>query len=162
MHSPGRRLDFRSKMHKYTCFMYSAKGKRHQAILDLVSEVKIGSQESLRKRLEKHGFEVTQATLSRDLKELNVVKTATEVGEYKYAVLEDWAGLHITGCEVSSNLLVVHTEAGMAAPVAYRIDSLGLSGILGTVAGEDTLLVVVAEGHDARKVRKDMWKGVQT
>jgi len=50
----------------------------------------------------------------------------------------------------------------MAAPVAYRIDSLGLSGILGTVAGEDTLLVVVAEGHDARKVRKDMWKGVQT
>ena len=149
-------------MYKYTCFVYNSKQRRQQAILDLVAEVNVGSQESLRQRLEKIGFEVTQATLSRDLKELNVVKTATEVGEYKYAVLADWAGLHITGCEVSANLLVVHTEAGMAAPVAYRIDSLGLPGVLGTVAGEDTLLVVVAEGHDALKVRQDLWKGVQT
>ena len=50
----------------------------------------------------------------------------------------------------------------MAPIMAYRIDALGLSGVLGTVAGEDTLLVVVAEGHDSRKVRKDLWKGVQT
>ncbi|MEE8349461.1 MAG: hypothetical protein V3R94_07815 [Acidobacteriota bacterium] len=141
--------------------MYSAKEQRQQAIIDLVTAVDVGSQESLRKMLRGKGFEVTQATLSRDLKELNVVKTATEAGEYKYAVLGDWAGFHITGCEVSGNLLVVHTEAGMAAPVAYRIDSLGLPGVLGTVAGEDTLLVVVAEAVDARKVRKNLWKGVQ-
>ncbi len=142
--------------------MYSAKEQRQQAILDLVAEVDIPSQEGLRQSLGKHGFEVTQATLSRDLKELNVVKTATETGTYKYSAMDEWAGLHITGCEISANLLVVHTEAGMAAPVAYRIDSLGLSGVLGTVAGEDTLLVVVAEGHDARNVRKELWKGVRT
>ena len=53
------------------------------------------------------------------------------------------------------------TEVGMAAPVAYKIDALKLSGVLGTVAGEDTVLVVVSEGHDARKVRSNLWKGVQ-
>lgn len=157
------RLDFQPKMYKYAYSVYKVKEQRQQAILDLVATVSISSQDGLRQSLDKIGFEVTQATLSRDLRELNVVKTATEAGEYKYAALDDWAGgLHITGCEVSANLLVVHTEAGMAAAVAYRIDSLGLPGVLGTVAGEDTLLVVVAEGHDARKLRKDLWKGVQT
>ena len=149
-------------MYKYALSVYKVKEQRQQAILDLVAKASISSQDGLRQSLDKIGFEVTQATLSRDLRELNVVKTATEAGEYKYAALDDWAGLHITGCEVSANLLVVHTEAGMAAAVAYRIDSLGLPGVLGTVAGEDTLLVVVAEGHDARKLRKDLWKGVQT
>ena len=149
-------------MYKYALSVYKVKEQRQQAILDLVAKASISSQDRLRQSLDKIGFEVTQATLSRDLRELNVVKTATEAGEYKYAALDDWAGLHITGCEVSANLLVVHTEAGMAAAVAYRIDSLGLPGVLGTVAGEDTLLVVVAEGHDARKLRKDLWKGVQT
>lgn len=149
-------------MYKYALAVYKVKEQRQQAILDLVAKASISSQDGLRQSLDKIGFEVTQATLSRDLRELNVVKTATEAGEYKYAALDDWAGLHITGCEVSANLLVVHTEAGMAAAVAYRIDSLGLPGVLGTVAGEDTLLVVVAEGHDARKLRKDLWKGVQT
>lgn len=148
-------------MYKYTYFMYTTKVQRQQAILDLVAEVTIGSQEILRKRLGKLGFEVTQATLSRDLKTLNVVKTANERGGYKYTVLDDWTGLHITGCEVSTNLLVVHTEVGMAAPVAYKIDALKLSGVLGTVAGEDTVLVVVGEGHDAGKVRSNLWKGVQ-
>ena len=80
---------------------------------------------------------------------------------YKYAILNEWAGFQISSCEVSGNLVVLHTEPGLAPIVAYRIDALRLSGVLGTVAGEDTLLVVVAEGHDSRKVRKDLWKGVQ-
>ena len=130
-------------------------------ILELVGRVNVSSQENLRKRLGKLGFEVTQATLSRDLKELNVVKTTSDVGEYKYAILDEWAGFQVATCEVSGNLLVLHTEPGMAPIVAYRIDAMRLTGILGTVAGEDTLLVVVAEGHDARKVRTDLWKGVQ-
>ncbi len=57
--------------------------------------------------------------------------------------------------------MVMHTDPGLAPAVAYRVDALRLAGILGTVAGEDTLLVVVAEGYDARKVRKDLWQGVQ-
>ncbi len=107
------------------------------------------------------GFEVTQATLSRDLKELHVVKTTGEDGEYKYAIMEEIPGLQIASCDISGNLLVMHTDPGMAPAVAYRVDALRVAGILGTVAGEDTLLVVVAEGYDARKVRKDLWQGVQ-
>ena len=141
--------------------MYREKEKRQQSILDLVGRANISSQENLRKRLVKLGFEVTQATLSRDLKDLNLVKLTSEEGEYKYAILNEWAGFQISSCEVSGNLLVLHTEPGLAPIVAYRIDALRLPGVLGTVAGEDTLLVVVAEGHDARKVRKDLWKGVQ-
>ncbi len=141
--------------------MYTEKEKRHQSILDLVDRSNISSQENLRKRLGKLGFKVTQATLSRDLKELNVVKTTGDDGEYKYATLDEIPGFQVTSCDISGNLLVLHTEPGMAPAVAYRVDALRLAGILGTVAGEDTLLVVVEEGYDSRKVRKDLWQGVQ-
>ena len=111
--------------------------------------------------LETLGFVVTQATLSRDLKELHVVKTTGEDGEYKYAIMEEINGFQIARCDISGNLLVLHTEPGMAPAVAYRVDALRLAGILGTVAGEDTLLVVVAEGYDTRKVSKDLWQALQ-
>ena len=141
--------------------MYREKEKRHRAILDLVDRTNLSSQEILRKMLKTIGLEVTQATLSRDLKELHVVKTIGEDGEYKYAIMEEISGFQIASCDISGNLLVLHTDPGMAPAVAYQVDALRLAGILGTVAGEDTLLVVVAEGYDARKVRKDLWQGVQ-
>lgn len=137
------------------------KEARHQAILTLLGRQTVSSQEQLRRKLSRLGFHVTQATLSRDLKELNVVKTAADEGAYKYAVLNNWPGLPVQSCMASGNLLILHTEAGMAPAVAYRIDSLEIAGILGTVAGEDTLLAVVAEGFDARKVRRELWKKVQ-
>jgi len=133
------------------------KRERQQAILRLISAERIASQERLRRKLEKLGFAVTQATLSRDLRELSVVKTATDDGAYKYTVMDSWMGLPIRSCEASGNLLVVRTDAGMAPAVAYRIDELVIPGVLGTVAGEDTLLVVVAEGYDARGVRRELW-----
>ena len=141
--------------------MYREKEKRHQVILDLVDRTNLSSQANLRKMLGTRGFEVTQATLSRDLKELHVVKTTGEDGEYKYAIMEEIPGFQIASCDISGNLLVLHTDPGMAQAVAYRVDALRLSGILGTVAGDDTLLVVVAEGYDAHKVRKDLWQGIQ-
>lgn len=137
------------------------KGRRQQLIVQLLQSERVSSQEELRSKLEKLSVKITQATLSRDLKELNVVKTVTDQGKYKYVILENWVGLPIRLCEVSGNLLVVHTESGMAPAVAYKIDEMGLAGVLGTVAGEDTLLAVVAEGYDARRVRKELWKKVQ-
>lgn len=148
-------------MYKYTLFVYREKEKRHRAILDLVDRTSISSQEQLRKKLEKLDFEVTQATLSRDLKELHVVKTTGEDGGYKYAIMEEMPGFEISSCDISGNLLVLHTDPGMASAVALRVDGLQLAGILGTVAGDDTLLVVVAEGYDPHKIRKDLWQGVQ-
>ncbi len=138
------------------------KRERQRQIVQLLQSERISSQEGLRGKLDGLGVKVTQATLSRDLKELNVVKTVTEQGKYKYAILESWVGLPIRLCEVSANLLVVHTDAGMAPAVAYKIDEMELPGVLGTVAGEDTLLAVVAEGYDARRVRKQLWEKVQS
>jgi transcriptional regulator of arginine metabolism len=102
------------------------------------------------------GFNVTQATLSRDLKELGVVKRSIEGGPYKYSVDDSSNDIPVTGCEPSGNLIVVKTETGLAAAVAYRIDAMGLSSILGTVAGEDTLLVVLSEGVRADSVREEL------
>ena len=134
---------------------------RQQFILDLIYKEEISSQEELRKILLKKGFNVTQATLSRDLRELSVVKKSTKTGGYKYALLGNWDGLSVLRCEVSKNLLVFQTEPGLAPAVAYKIDNLDLGSILGTVAGENTLLAVVAEGHDAHKVRKELWNRIQ-
>jgi len=133
------------------------KRERQRAILRLIQTELINSQERLRRKLEAEGFTVTQATLSRDLRELHIIKAATGDGTHKYTVMDQWMGLPIRTCEVSGNLLVVRTDAGMAPPVAYKIDELGIPGVLGTVAGEDTLLVVVAEGYDARGIRKELW-----
>jgi transcriptional regulator of arginine metabolism len=148
-------------MYKYTLLAHMDKGQRQQTILNLIYRESISSQENLRNKLLQLGFDVTQATLSRDLRELNVVKTTAPDGKYKYTMLDNWEGLSILRCDVSGNLLVFRTELGLAATVAYKIDDLQLEGILATVAGENALLAVVAEGHDARKVRKELWRRIQ-
>ena len=104
------------------------------------------------------GLKVTQATLSRDLKELGVVKTVTEDGAYKYTTSQPVSpgSTPVLRCQLSGNLLVLKTQAGLAAAVAYRIDAMGLPEILGTVAGEDTLLVVLAETARFRQIREEV------
>ena len=136
------------------------RGLIQQAILNLIGRENVGSQELLRMKLKKLGFNTTQATLSRDLKELNVIKTASDGGTYKYTVLDVWKGLPVRRCEVSGNLVVFRTDTGMAPALAYKIDGLDLASILGTVAGEDTLLVVVAEGakHGSRAMMEHFEK----
>lgn len=133
---------------------------RQREILFLLEREAIASQGDLQIVLQKRGFNVTQATLSRDLKQLGVVKQVTSDGLYKYAVAEAVAEIPVRRCEVSGNLVVIKTEAGLAAAVAYKIDAMKLSGVLGTVAGEDTLMVVVAEGADAGTVRDKLWRGL--
>ena len=137
------------------------KSVRQQFVLDLIYKEEIPSQEELRKRLLEKGFNVTQATLSRDLRELSVVKKSTENGGYKYTLLDNWEGLSVLRCEVSGNLLVFQTEPGLAPAVAYKIDNLNFESVLGTVAGENTLLAVVTEGHDAHMVREELWNRIQ-
>ena len=88
------------------------KEQRQQEILSLLEQESIPSQEQLREKLRKRGFIVTQATLSRDLKELSVVKTARGEGAYKYTQLDNWGGLLVRSCEASGNLLILHTENG--------------------------------------------------
>ena len=132
------------------------KTNRHQVILTLLEKEIISTQEKLRHSLKASGFDVTQATLSRDLKELGVVKRSMESGVYKYAVDDSSNDIPVTSCELSGNLIVVKTETGLAAAVAYRIDAMGIRSVLGTVAGEDTLLVVLSKGSKADSVRDDL------
>jgi transcriptional regulator of arginine metabolism len=132
------------------------KTNRQQVILTLLDGEIISTQEKLRQRLNSRGFNVTQATLSRDLKELGVVKRSTEGGLYKYEVDDSSSDIPVTSCEPSGNLIVVKTETGLAAAVAYKIDAMGLRSVLGTVAGEDTLLVVLSKAAKAESVREDL------
>lgn len=137
------------------------KKERQETIIRILELETISSQESLRKKLLRFGLEVTQATLSRDLKELSVVKAVADDGRYKYSMLDDRINPLFRSCEISGNLLVLRTDAGMAPAVAYRIDEMGLAGVLGTVAGEDTLLAVVADDHDVHQVKRQLWERVQ-
>jgi len=136
------------------------KEKRQRAIVDLVKAGSISSQSDLREALIKMGFSVTQATLSRDLKELNVVKVASSDGEYKYTFLAEPIGPQLLSCESSGNLIVLRTGTGMAPAVALLVDALRKPWLLGCVAGDDTILVVVAEGYESGSVKAELLKGV--
>jgi transcriptional regulator of arginine metabolism len=140
--------------------MHAEKTRRHQVIIEIVGQEPVGSQEELREKLSQSGFSVTQATLSRDLRELGVVKRASGRGDYEYALPAPFAGLPIQSCRSSGNLLVMRTEVGSAPRVAYRIDALRWPEILGTVAGEDTLLIVIDDQHDPDEVAEKIWKSL--
>ena len=130
--------------------------ERHELILELVRSAPIGSQDELGEKLSAKGFRATQATLSRDLRELGVVKTALADGGFRYTTLEQRQTSPVKNVQISGNILVVHTESGMAAPVAYKIDDLGIEGVLGTVAGEDTLIAILADKASPKKIKADI------
>jgi transcriptional regulator of arginine metabolism len=136
------------------------KRNRQGEILRLIRETEVASQEDLRKALKSCGLEVTQATLSRDLKELGVVKSVGARGTYKYSVPGKSSRM-IEKMVASGNLVVVRTEAGTAAAAAYRVDALDDPLILGSVAGEDTVLVVLSEGADVERAKELIWEAVE-
>lgn len=134
------------------------KRRRQQAILDLVRREPLGSQAAILRRLRKQGFEVTQPTVSRDLEELGLVRSRDERGRLRYALPGEAANGHgperlhralaeyVVGLEPSDNLVVVRTPPGSANTVAQVIDQVGLKDVIGTVAGDDTILLVAREG----------------
>lgn len=138
--------------------MATDKRARHQEILRLLKRKQISSQEELRLELESSGFRVTQATLSRDLRELGVARVVNAEGAYIYEVPGDGVRPPLRSLESSGNLIVIKTDPGLAPVIAYRIDALDSDRILGTVAGEDTVLVVVAEGQSTTRAKEELWK----
>jgi len=126
---------------------------RHNRILELVSEAPISNQDELRRQLLKAGIEVTQATLSRDIKELGLVKTArgyavpgADMGaEEPGPTLERVVREFVTEVREAQNLLVLKTTAGSAQTVAVALDDEQLQEIVGTVAGDDTVLIVAPD-----------------
>ena len=135
------------------------KRDRHQAILELVRQHRVGSQEALRELLVARGVDVTQATLSRDIRELRLVKLPATEGQHQHYALppDSWdqtpplerllRTLYVHA-EGTGNLLVVKTLTGGAQPVAVALDWEEWPEVLGTIAGDDTILVILRDpGH---------------
>ena len=132
--------------------------ERRRAVRELIAGGTIGSQEELLRRLAAGGLSTTQATLSRDLKVLKVGKLPDGHGGYTYAFRDqlDQSGSDVTLQSVfmhgfrsvafSGNLAVIHTLPGHTGSVAFALDQLAVAGIVGTVAGDDTILAVLADG----------------
>ncbi|MEW6746299.1 MAG: hypothetical protein AB1486_26455 [Planctomycetota bacterium] len=137
-----------------------SKRLRHQRIVELVSQGRVHSQEDLRDLLSKEGFDVTQSTLSRDIKELALVKgpdgyrTPVEPSEAmaRTPPLEQALDQYLLKATVAMNLVVLRTAPANAQPLANALDHHALPEILGTVAGDDTVLIVTASELDARSL----------
>ena len=126
---------------------------RQNKIIELINTYEVDTQEKLASMLRENGFEVTQATISRDIKDLQLVKTLSSSGKYKYAlnqtkdmpVSDRFVKIFketITSFAASGNLIVVKTLAGCANAAGEAIDSCGLPHIIGSIAGDNTLLLV--------------------
>ena len=141
------------------------KAGRQRRIVGLIRQMPVTSQTQLVKMLRESGFPVTQATVSRDLDELGAVKIRRE-GKVVYSLPSESVSLpagdavgrmfseSVLGLESTGNMVVVRTPPGHAGMVAGAMDRLGIEGIAGTVAGDDTILVVCRQGVTARKVER--------
>lgn len=144
------------------------KSHRLNAIKIIISSKEIGSQEELLQELSKEGFELTQATLSRDLKQLKVAKAASMNGNYVYVLPNNTMYKRMTephrvsellmhsgfiSIQFAGNIAVIKTRPGYASSLAYDIDNKNLFEILGTVAGDDTLMLVIRENFTQQEIK---------
>ena len=132
------------------------KTQRHQAIMQLISENEIETQDELISMLKADGYKVTQATISRDIRELKISKVLSSEGKYHYAIHGNSEPVHknafknaytsaIISIENAGNIIVVKTHPGLAQAVAAGIDAMHINGILGCVAGDDTIITVARD-----------------
>lgn len=138
-----------------------------EALKMLISSMELGSQDEVLKALEKEGFKLTQATLSRDLKQLKVAKAASMNGKYVYVLPNDTMYKRIStpkaamemlqtpgflSINFSGNIGVIKTRPGYASSIAYNIDNAAITDILGTIAGDDTILIVIKQGVEEETI----------
>jgi transcriptional regulator of arginine metabolism len=145
-----------------------AKAERQRLIASVVSRRRIGSQQELAEALARAGCRVTQATISRDIRELRLEKTSDALGRPRYALpgrgrrpdpretLAGVLGQFGIRCMSAQNIVVVHSELGSAPAIARALDQLEHSKIVGTLAGDDTCLVITRSAADARAVAKEL------
>ena len=143
------------------------KRQRQETILRAVRRGTVKSQQELVELLAREGFEVSQTTVSRDLKDLGLSRGRDRKGSLRYGdvsslgdkeeddgALRRAAPLSLLSFEASGNLVVVKTAPGNAQGLAWAMDAAGLKGIAGTVAGDDTILVVCSAGEDSKRIGK--------
>lgn len=145
------------------------KTKRQTKILELIKKYEIETQEDLSAYLEQEGYQVTQATVSRDIRELKLTKVSLTNGRQKYVALletnEDLTQKYerifrdgFISMDIAQNILVIKTVSGMAMAVAAALDALQLHEVVGTIAGDDTIMCAVRSTEDAIAVIEKLRK----
>jgi transcriptional regulator of arginine metabolism len=145
------------------------KAKRQEKIIEIIEQYEIETQDELAERLSDAGFHTTQATISRDIRELKLTKLTFPDGKQKYIALENHDATSmdkykrvlqdgITGIAISENILVIRTVSGMAMACAAALDQLKLNQILGSIAGDDTILCVARSKELAPEARRKLLK----
>ncbi len=143
------------------------KFRRQSKIIELINNYDIETQDELLESLRKNGFHVTQATISRDIRELKLTKTVKQDGKQKYVILTPSDNYisekmirvlkdGVISMDYAQNILVIKTLTGMAMAVAAAIDSLNNIDILGTIAGDDTIFCVVKNEDKALKLMENL------
>ena len=137
------------------------KSQRQAKIMEIISNKNVETQEQLLAELQGAGFRSTQATISRDIKELRIVKEMTSFGTYRYsAAAEEAAGTFssklntifrecIMNFDYAQNMVVIHTLPGLAGAAASAIDAMNMSVVVGTLAGDDTVFLVMRDNNSA-------------
>ena len=137
------------------------KSKRQAKIMEIISTTNVETQEQLLQALEAAGFSSTQATISRDIKELRIIKELTSLGSYRYTTASrEVSGTFsarlnaifrecVTGFDYAMNIVVIHTLPGLANAAASALDAMNMSVVLGTIAGDDTVFIVMRDNNSA-------------
>ena len=143
------------------------KNNRLEALRLIISSQQLGSQDELLNALQKEGFKLTQATLSRDLKQLKVAKAASMSGNYVYVLPNETMYKRVStpnsiremmkvpgfiSINFSGNMGIIKTRPGYASSIAWNIDNSDIPEILGTIAGDDTIFIVIKEGIKHQEV----------
>ena len=136
------------------------KNRRHEEILEIIAERPVATQELLIELLAERGIKTTQATLSRDIQQLSLVKQRDANGVYRYtlpaaAVAEKSLFAEaVVSVDYAMNTIVLKCHAGMAQGTCAAIDSVNHEGVVGTIAGDDTIFILVRSESDAKKLSK--------
>ena len=137
------------------------KAKRQAKILEIISTMNVETQEQLLQQLQEAGFSSTQATISRDIKELRIVKELTNLGTYHYTVASREVSNSftnrlntifrecVTSFDYAQNIIVIHTLPGLANAAASALDAMSRSVVLGTLAGDDTVVAIMRDSNSA-------------
>ena len=148
------------------------KQNRHQKIAELVSRYEIETQEELAEKLKEAGFTVTQATISRDIRQMNLSKLPTGNGRQKYVILKKENELlsdkyirvlrdAFVSMDMAQNILVIKTVSGMAMAVAAALDAMHMHEIVGCIAGDDTIMCAIRSVDDTVAVMNRLKKLVE-
>lgn len=137
------------------------KSQRQAKIMEIISTMNVETQEQLLSELTKEGFRCTQATISRDIKDLRIVKELTSMGTYRYTTSTNEIGGTFTsklntifrecvvGFDYAQNIIVIRTLPGLASAAGSAIDAMNMSAVVGTLAGDDTVMVIMRDSNAA-------------